>query len=298
MKYTILRTVSRESGARVKATSLKLRDDDIAIESYELGESEVAELGRDDSILAASPVMPISIPAPPQSAATEPEAGNSENADLSWGLKAIEADSCRFTGDGVKVAVLDTGIRQDFHLHAAFKRKADRIYRKNFTSEMDFDINGHGTHCAGTIFADDVDNLQIGVAPDISQLLVGKVIGKGSTTETLLSGIHWAAMEMDATIISMSLGIDCPALMKKLLDNSYPTDVATSIVLDCYAANVRLFDKLSTYLLFEICFMRHPFDCSLRERQQTQCPRKLRHSGNTSRSGGSGYFRWCIWSRK
>lgn len=38
------------------------------------------------------------------------------------------------------------------------------LVQRNFTTGGANDDHGHGTHCAGTIFGQDVENLRIGVA--------------------------------------------------------------------------------------------------------------------------------------
>lgn len=104
-------------------------------------------------------------------------------------------------GDGVKVAVLDTGIDPD---HQDF---VDAIAEaKDFTGDGIEDENGHGTHCAGVIGARLNGVGFVGVAPR-SKLLVGKVLannGNGAYS-WITEGIYWA-VDSGANIISMSLG--------------------------------------------------------------------------------------------
>jgi subtilisin family serine protease len=104
-------------------------------------------------------------------------------------------------GEGVKVAVLDTGVDTDHpDLQEAI---ADS---KDFTGDGIEDANGHGTHCAGIIGARLNSVGFVGVAPEC-QLLIGKVLnnnGQGSY-DWISQGIDWA-VEKEAHIISMSLG--------------------------------------------------------------------------------------------
>ncbi len=104
-------------------------------------------------------------------------------------------------GEGVKVAVLDTGIDVD---HPDL---ADAIVdSKDFTGEGVEDTNGHGTHVAGIIAARLNEVGFVGVAPKAG-LLVGKVLGKGGkgSFEWIAQGIEWAIAK-GAHVISMSLG--------------------------------------------------------------------------------------------
>ena len=65
--------------------------------------------------------------------------------------KARQREGSPFTGLGIVVAVLDTGIDAT---HPAFAGVT--LVKKNFTTEAAGDLHGHGTHCAGTIFGRDV----------------------------------------------------------------------------------------------------------------------------------------------
>ncbi len=120
---------------------------------------------------------------------------------VAWGVKAVGASTSPFSGKGVTVAVLDTGIDKD---HPAFS--GIEIIGRNFTGgdEQDFsDTKGHGTHCAGTIFGRPVSGTQIGVAQGITRAVIGKVLGPGGgSTATLFTAINWA-IESKAQIISI-----------------------------------------------------------------------------------------------
>jgi subtilisin family serine protease len=160
-----------------------------------------------------------------------------------WGLRKIGALSTRWTGKGAVVAILDTGINAK---HEAFKDI--RIIQKDFTGTGLKDTDGHGTHCAGTIFGGAVGSRRIGVAPGIDHALVAKVIGPdGATTDSLMEAMQWAALK-GAHVISMSLGMDFPGYAKELQDEGMPAEVATSEALHAYLANVRLFDAIQAAL--------------------------------------------------
>jgi len=155
-------------------------------------------------------------------------------------VEAVGAVGCPFTGDGIVVAVLDTGIDRG---HPAFSGM--EIVAKNLTKEADADVNGHGTHCAGTIFGRPVDGCTIGVAPGVRKALIGKVLGMGGgSSEAIFEAVLWA-FENHAQVISMSLGIDFPGYQRALVDEGYPREVATSLALEGYRANIRMFDRLS-----------------------------------------------------
>jgi hypothetical protein len=133
------------------------------------------------------------------------------------GIVAVGAHTTTFTGQGVTVAVLDTGADIT---HPAFADKS--TVPKNFTtagSDTDVtDHEGHGTHCAATICGAPVGDLRVGVAPGVTKLCIGKVLGPGGgTLETLLKGMLWAVIDQKANVVSMSLGYDLPGNIKRMV---------------------------------------------------------------------------------
>jgi subtilisin family serine protease len=161
---------------------------------------------------------------------------------VDWGVHAVAADSSPFSGDGIVVAVLDTGIDS---AHSAFEGVT--LVRRNFTNDpQEEDVHGHGTHCAGTIFGRDVDGTRIGVARGVKKALIGKVLGaNGGGSDQIASAIQWAVHE-GAHVISMSLGMDFPGFQKRLVEEfDFPPELATSRALEGYRLNVQLFEALA-----------------------------------------------------
>lgn len=102
-------------------------------------------------------------------------------------------------GEGVRVAILDTGICEG---HPAFSGAANM--HRNFTTDCSpFDTNGHGTHVAGIIGG---RGPMMGVAPKVT-LLSCKVLGNdGSGSMDAVARAVLFAVEFDADLIVMSLG--------------------------------------------------------------------------------------------
>jgi len=131
---------------------------------------------------------------------------------LSESVKHITADRAKeagYTGTGVKVAVVDSGIEKT---HPLLVGKV--IAEKNFTKEPDAsDYLGHGTWCASCIagnrWTSPVGLLE-GVAPD-ALLINSKIFDStGSCDEdTAMAGLEWAC-EQGAHISSNSWGSDFP----------------------------------------------------------------------------------------
>ena len=141
-----------------------------------------------------------------------PTGVNMINAPLMWNKG--------YTGDGVKVAILDSGCIQHPDLINNI------IGGKNFTaegSETDYnDLNGHGTHVAGIIAG---NGKVMGVAPN-AKLLILKVLDKtgNGNCQGLYDAINYA-IEQKVDIINMSLGIsinvnEIHTMLKKAVDNN------------------------------------------------------------------------------
>jgi subtilisin family serine protease len=109
------------------------------------------------------------------------------------------------TGQGVDVAVLDTGI------DAAHPDFGGRIVAsESFVPDQDVtDRNGHGTHVASTIAGTGAASggKERGVAPGAG-LHIGKVLNNDGDGQDswILAGMEWAARDQHAKVISMSLG--------------------------------------------------------------------------------------------
>jgi subtilisin family serine protease len=211
---------------------------ELKVDIEEIERRDIPKLVRDRDVVAVAPAIPFKLIAPV-------EHSNDVQAladNIAWGVQAVGADSSPFTGDGVIVCVLDTGIDAS---HAAFQ--GVELVQKNFTNEADGDVHGHGTHCAGTIFGRSTAGTRIGVAPGVKKALIGKVLGaQGGGSEQILKAIQWA-VESGANVISMSLGMDFPGLVAQLVqEREFPIELATSRALEAYRANVVLFERLAT----------------------------------------------------
>ena len=205
----------------------------------ELSSREVSDLARDPRTAGLARVMPTRLHRPIEA----PGPTESGTDSVAWGVQAVGADDSPFSGRNVTVAVLDTGIVAD---HPAFGDVDLRT--RNFTPGVDHDVDGHGTHCAGTILGQDVDGTRIGVARD-AKALIGKVLHRGrGRTDAIVDALLWAA-DQRADIVSMSLGIDFPGYVADLEAEGAPLGVATSVGLEAYMATVEIYQKLTEFLL-------------------------------------------------
>ncbi len=139
-----------------------------------------------------------------------------------WNLRSINVESAwqETKGDGVTVAVIDTGVT-----------RVPDLQKTEFVSGYDFvndrtlatDDNGHGTHVAGTI-AQSTNN-DYGVAgiayeANVMPLKVLDAYGSGTVAD-IAEAIKFAA-DNDADVINMSLGGGGESqLMKEAIDYAY-----------------------------------------------------------------------------
>jgi subtilisin family serine protease len=153
----------------------------------------------------------------PPSSATGPNdplfAQNGENDLLlngQWNMRKTRVPQAwaEATGDGIKVAVLDTGLdlgHPDFDCPGKVElvTGADPDPDSSTSPEDD---NGHGTHTAGIVGACTNNNVGVvGAAPD-STIMPIQVLSDTSTVQTIATGIH-TATDNGAHVITMSLSV-------------------------------------------------------------------------------------------
>lgn len=231
--YVIVRSETLTDGRRGAAPSAG------AVDEVEIRDAtspaEAAELRLEEDVKSIAVEMPTTLHAP-----VDTDGAPADDTATAWGVSAVGADVSSMDGSGIIVAVLDTGIDA---AHPAF---ADLdVVQQDFTGEGDGDSHGHGTHCAGTIAGRAVDGVRIGIAPKIDKLLVGKVLnedGRGTTT-AISRGMRWA-IDHEANVISMSLGLDFPGRVERLVEGGMPLAVATSRALVDYRANLAVFEDV------------------------------------------------------
>ena len=155
------------------------------------------------------------------------------NADQVWSLG--------YTGQGVVVAVVDTGVNYN-HLDLAdhlwdggpeFPHHGYDVYN-NDNDPMD--DHGHGTHCAGTVCGDGTAGSQTGMAPDATLMCVKCLSKEGSCSDFhVINGMQWA-VDHGCDVISMSLGGHGHSGAEKTILRNTCVNVLTSGVIASIAA--------------------------------------------------------------
>lgn len=139
---------------------------------------------------------------------------------VSWGIETVhahEAHASGFTGKGVKIGILDSGIYMK-HPDLAIAGGTSFIEE----SPTYHDEEGHGTHVAGIIAALDNNIGAVGVAPD-AEIYAIKVIGADGlgNHSDVVAGIQWA---MDHRLDMINLSITTAqksTLMERVFEEAY-----------------------------------------------------------------------------
>ena len=150
-----------------------------------------------------------------------------------------------YTGTGVLIALIDTGVRLD---HADLEGRLwdggaeypnhgyDFYYHDNDPS----DDRGHGTHVAGTICGTGASGSQTGIAPGSTIMALKAFNSEGVGEET-----HWVAamqfaLEHGADLMNMSLGRPQPnAAQKLMMRQACDNTLAAGVVVAACAGNLR-----------------------------------------------------------
>jgi hypothetical protein len=137
--------------------------------------------------------------------------------DNAWGVKRIGSERVHQTGNtgqGVKVAIIDTGIDYIHNDPDDVPYVVDPEFNAEYKGGYDFynndndplDDNGHGTHVAGILAAEHNGYLVVGVAPgvDLYALKVLSAAGEGDYSG-LIAALGWA-VDHHMDVVNMSLG--------------------------------------------------------------------------------------------
>lgn len=169
----------------------------------------------------------------------------SKGTSLAWNLLHTGVDSvwsAGYTGNGVLVAVIDTGVNYN---HADL---ADHMWEHadhpnhgyDFINDDNnpMDDNRHGTHCAGTVAGDGTSGIKTGAAPDATIMAIKVLDYMGSGTQSsLLSGLQFA-VTYEADIISLSLGMtDGSESARTSLRNAMNNVLAAGVIAVVAAGN-------------------------------------------------------------
>ncbi|RJO62841.1 MAG: peptidase S8 [Dehalococcoidia bacterium] len=153
--------------------------------------------------------------------------GDSSDPEVTaaWGVDRIDAEKAwgTTTGAGVKVGIIDTGIDYTHpDLAAAYAGGYDFVNK----DADPLDDNGHGTHVAGIVAAEQNGSGVVGVASgaDLYALKVLNASGSGYWSD-VIAALQWAVAK-GMHVANMSLGTtSAPKAVKTACDNAYAAGV-------------------------------------------------------------------------
>ncbi len=148
-----------------------------------------------------------------------------------------------YTGEGVVVAVIDTGVNYNHvdladHLWEGGPDFPNHGYDVFNHDNDPMDDQGHGSHCAGTVCGDGSGPSQTGMAPDATLMCV-KCLGSDGNggAQSISAGIQWA-VEHGCDMFSMSLGIPNSSVSERtLLRNTCVAALDAGVVAAIAAGN-------------------------------------------------------------
>lgn len=137
-------------------------------------------------------------------------------------IKGAPKQSAPYTGKGVRVAVLDTGIDTE---HPDLKVAGGVCTAVVCANNVPYDDNfGHGTHVAGIIAAQQNNKGIVGLAPSVQLFAIKALNNKGGgSTSQITKGVEWA-IQNKIDILNLSLSISEPdrpleLMLKKAYDS-------------------------------------------------------------------------------
>ena len=127
-------------------------------------------------------------------------------------VKADQVWELGYTGAGVVVAVVDSGVNYNHldladHLWDGGEEFPHHGYDIVNNDNDPMDDKGHGTHCAGTVLGDGTAGSLTGMAPEATLMCVKSIKADGfGGAVNIAGGMEWS-VEHGCDLISMSLGM-------------------------------------------------------------------------------------------
>ena len=166
-------------------------------------------------------------------------------------VNAPQAWELGYTGQGILIALIDTGVRFDHadltgRLWDGGPEYPNHGYDFANHNNNPFDELGHGTHVAGTLCGTGASGSRTGIAPD-AKIMVLKVFRNDNTgEETDWAAAMQFALEHGADVMNMSLGRPQPnAAQKLMMRQACDNTLAAGVVACASAGNVRQFQMLA-----------------------------------------------------
>jgi len=150
------------------------------------------------------------------------------NDQVSWGIEAVRADRANFSGEGIKVSVLDDHI-DERPLGLEFLWNEDRFKYRDFVNNgesLNPDLNYHGEACTSIICARDIpisssnqsQNIRIGLLRNIERLIFARVrpIQTKFKMVDFFKGLNWCVQE-GSDVVVMPIGKNFSSMLLEVI---------------------------------------------------------------------------------
>jgi len=222
---------TRAYRAATGAASRTLRDHAFDAVTVRLDAAEIDRLRRHPGVRYVErvrPVVALGERRTPVDAGEGTGARDENTADpLSGGIDRVDAELVHeeATGEGVDVAVVDTGVADGHQALAHALADGEAVVRAGLLHFPGWDDDdGHGTHCAGTVAARSAAG--DGVAPDATLHAVKVLNGRGvGTTDDVAVGIERVAAR-GWDVACLAFGTDESALLSDAVDHAAEAGVS------------------------------------------------------------------------
>lgn len=198
---------------------------------------------EEDVIISANDVVPVDIELSEELAEEGAELNFSQ-----WNVDAVGlTDNVQATGEGVKVAVLDSGVSYTTDVMVAGYKDFVMDLGDDFNPLFD-DSTGHGTGIAGVIAADGVNGNIKGIAPGV-ELYSVKVLdwNNEAPLSRIIEGIYWC-IEQEYDIINMSFGIASNSVaLKQAIDAAEAAGIIMIAAAGNRGADAEIIDYPAAY---------------------------------------------------
>lgn len=210
----IFHDTPNEDAITGRGGKVELRSDRSRMIAARIAPNKLSDLSGDEDVATVVEDREARIPVEAEAKPSNPGGGGSPAPSqpaqsTPWGIDRIDAPAAWGTtvGTGVRIAIVDTGIRNDHQDLRNAGGSSRVVLGPNFSNpaKTSVDDNGHGTHCAGIAGAGNNSIGVVGVAPDCTLIAVKVLDKQGSGwLSNIIAGVDWAAGNSD--VISMSLG--------------------------------------------------------------------------------------------
>jgi len=185
-----------------------------ALVEIDTSQVDIDRLAEIDGVTELHPNYDVEMPEP-AAADTTPADNGDDGDDVTYGLDQINApetwEEFDTKGEDVTVAIIDTGVDPDHPEFADYDEDnwAEFAFDGSEINSTPYDVNGHGTHVAGTAVGGNASGTQIGVAPEAELLAINVFPGmpdeQSTTLASIVAGMEHA-VEEGADVANLSLG--------------------------------------------------------------------------------------------